>query len=319
MKLVSSTGNPRLAMVHVAADARGRRVEFVDSVQPPRPRSEKWVVIVSTMFGCPVGCRMCDAGGWTEGRLNAAEILWQVRTAVGLRFPSGRPQTRMLKIQMARMGEPSLNPSVIEALAALPAEFPGTRVTASVSTVAPRRAERFVERLRQIKDLRYSGGRFQLQFSIHSTDPEHRSWLCPVESLSLHQMAAIGKGFRAPGDRKITLNFCLIEGFPIDMGVIRDTFDPEDFVIKLTPLNPTAAARRWRLSSLIGPGTESRARPLVDALAQAGFDVLLSIGEYDENTIGSNCGQYAVRGPALPSVGAGRFTARPLVVKAAHG
>ena len=292
MRLLSSTGDPELAMVHVAEDDRGRRIEFVDSVQPPRPRSEKWVVIVSTMFGCPVGCLMCDAGGRPGGPVDAGGILWQVRTAVGQRFPSGRPDTRMLKVQFARMGDPCLNPAVIGALEALPGEYPGTPVVASVSTVGLRGSSRFLERLRAVKDLSYGDGRFQLQFSVHSTDADARRRLIPARTMPLHEMARAGEAFRAPGDKKVTLNFCLIEGVPIDPAVVRGVFDPEHFLVKLTPLNPTARASSHGLRSVIGPGSEDAAAPIVEAFNDQGFETILSVGEYEENQIGSNCGMY---------------------------
>ena len=292
MRLVSSSGDPELAMVHVAEDDLGRRIEFVDSVQPPRPRSEKWVVIVSTLFGCPVGCRMCDAGGRPQGMLSAEEMLWQVRTAVARLSSAGRPPTSMLKVQFARMGEPSLNPAVIEALDMLPGEFPSTTVVASVSTIAPAGSGRFLSRLREVKERWYAGGRFQLQFSVHSTDPGRRAWLCPARTLSLDEMASAGTAFRVAGDKKVTLNFCLIEGMPLDPAVVRGAFDPEHFLVKLTPLNPTARAAAHGLRSVIGPGTEGRAAPVMDAFREQGFETILSIGEYEENRIGSNCGMY---------------------------
>jgi len=292
MRLLSSTGDPELAMVHVAEDNEGRRFEFVDSVQPPRPRSEKWVVIVSTMFGCPVGCRMCDAGGRPGGPIDAEGILWQVDAAVRQRFPSGRPETGMLKVQFARMGDPSLNPAVIEALDALPGRYPGTSVVASVSTVGLVGSRRFLRGLREVKDRRYGQGRFQLQFSVHSTNPVARRELIPARTMSLREMAAAGEAFRAPGDKRVTLNFCLIEGVPLDPAAVREAFDPEHFLVKLTPLNPTASSRRWGLRSVVGPGTESRADPIVAAFRAQGFETILSIGRYEENQIGSNCGLY---------------------------
>lgn len=295
MRLLSSTGDPELAMVHVAEDEEGRRIEFVDSVQPPRPRSEKWVVIVSTMFGCPVRCLMCDAGGRSGGPIDAEGILWQIDTAVKQRFPSGRPDTRMLKVQFARMGDPSLNPSVIEALEALPGEYPETSVVASVSTVGLSGSSRFIDRLRAVKDRSYGDGRFQLQFSIHSTDADARLRLIPVRTMSLREMARAGEAFRSPGDKKVTLNFCLIEGVPIDPAAVREAFDPEHFLVKLTPLNPTASSKRWGLRSVVGPGTEARADPIVAAFRAQGFETLLSIGRFEENQIGSNCGLYLGR------------------------
>lgn len=295
MRLITSTGNPDLAMVHIGEDDQGRRFEFVDSIQPPRLRSEKWVVIVSTMYGCPIGCQMCDAGGGFQGRMDAEGMLWQVRTAVEERFGDGVPATDMLKVQFARMGDPALNPEVLDALVSLRTGYPSTNVVASVSTVAPRTADGFLQGLSRVKDEHYPDGRFQLQFSIHSSDPEARRRICPARTLSFEEMASAGRAFRAPGDKRITLNFCLIEGVPLDPKAVRRYFDPEDFLIKLTPLNPTLRAKRAGLVSIIGEGREDRARGIIEGFRDQGYDVLLSIGEYEENQIGSNCGQYLGR------------------------
>lgn len=282
-------------MVHVAEDDQGRQLEFVDSIQPPRTREQKWVVIVSTMFGCPVGCQMCDAGGGFKGRVDTEGMLWQVRQAVAQRFGNGGPRTDMLKVQFARMGEPTLNGDVLETLVGLRRAYQGTNVVASVSTVGPMASVDFLRRLRDVKDEHYPDGAFQLQFSIHSTDLEVRSRLCPIKTLSFDEMAEVGRAFRTEGDKKITLNFCLIDGVPIDPVVVRNHFDPEHFLIKLTPLNPTKRAEGSGLVSLIGEGREDAARDFVEAFQAQGFDVLLSIGEYEENQIGSNCGQYLGR------------------------
>ena len=301
MRLISSSGNPDLAMVYVAEDEEGRRLEFVDSIQPPRTREEKWVVIVSTMFGCPVGCQMCDAGGDFQGKVDAEGMLWQVRQAVKERFDNGSPRTEMLKVQFARMGEPALNEAVLVALVGLRAEYPETNVHASVSTVGPTVSKAFIDRLQRVKDEHYPNGRFQLQFSIHSTDPDVRRQLCPIRTLSFEEMARVGAGFRKPGDKRVTLNFCLIEGITIDPEVVRRYFDPEQFLIKLTPLNPTDRARSAGLRTLIDKDNERPAQFYIDAFREQGFDVLLSIGEYEENQIGSNCGQYLGRIAARPS------------------
>jgi len=49
------------------------------------------------------------------------------------------------------------------------------------------------------------------------------------------------------------------------------------------------------LVSLIEKDREDAARDYIEAFQAQGFDVLLSIGEYEENQIGSNCGQYLGR------------------------
>ncbi|MFV1949484.1 MAG: radical SAM protein, partial [Anaerolineales bacterium] len=94
------------------------------------------------------------------------------------------------------------------------------------------------------------------------------------------------------GDRKITLNFALAEESPVDPQVLLKYFDPEKFLIKITPLNPTYQAISTGLKSFIDPENKLDVYPELVAIRDAGYQVILSIGEQEENQIGSNCGQY---------------------------
>jgi 23S rRNA (adenine2503-C2)-methyltransferase len=264
-------------------------LEFVESVQPPVPLEDKWVLIVSTLFGCPVGCPFCDAGNFYEGRLTAAEILDQVDYLVRRRFPEGEPGTRRLKIQFARMGEPALNPAVLDVLERLPALYPAGILFPSLSTVAPAGRDAFFASLADIKNGIY-GDRFQLQFSLHSTEPEARAWLVPTAKWDLETIAEYGMSFHRAGERKVTLNFALAEGIPVDPELLRKVFDPACFLIKITPVNPTYQAARNRIASRVSP--DGRDRGLAAELRGLGFEVILSVGELEENHIGSNCGQH---------------------------
>ncbi len=304
MKLVSEYGNDDIAKVYVArmreADTSKRRlVEFVESVQPPLPREKKWVVIVSSMFGCPIGCRMCDAGGDFLGRLTAGEILEQIGYVVRRRFPDAVVPVQKFKVQFARMGEPSLNPAVLEAMERLPEAVSAPGLNVSMSTVAPANAQtaRFFEQLVGLKDRLYPGGRFQLQFSIHTTDPALRDVLIPAAKWPFEKIAEYGARFAHPeaGDKKVTLNFAPVKGYPIDAHAIRSQFDPDKFMIKLTPLNPTVRSSMEALESAIRPDDLDSSRLLVEDFEEQGFDVVLSIGELEENKIGSNCGQFIQR------------------------
>ncbi len=82
---------------------------------------------------------------------------------------------------------------------------------------------------------------------------------------------------------------------PIDATVLRRHFDPDLFLVKLTPLNPTERAVANGLHSGFDPRDTDAAGPLVRELEQEGFRVILSIGELQENQIGSNCGQFVTR------------------------
>jgi 23S rRNA (adenine2503-C2)-methyltransferase len=304
MKIIAEYGNENLAKVYVAEmrehDQSGRHlVEFVESLQPPIPRDKKWVLIVSSMFGCPVRCKMCDAGGDFAGRMTAEEIISQIDYVVRRRFPDGIVPIPKFKIQFARMGEPALNPAVIDALVDLPEAFDAPGLHVSLSTIAPTGggSEDFFERLIRVKEELYPDGRFQLQFSIHTTDEAKRDELIPARKWSLAQIAAYGERFSSPedGDKKVTLNFAPAEGYPIDAEAVRRYFDPSKFVVKLTPLNPTVRSHEESLRSMIDPFDRTSSEQLVDSLAKQGFDVILSIGEPEENLIGSNCGQFVQR------------------------
>lgn len=293
MRIIAATGREEIAIVYIAELSVGREIEFVESVQPPLPREEKWVLLVSTLFGCPVGCAMCDAGGGYRGKLNKEEIFAQIDYLVKRRFPDGRVPVGKFKIQFARMGEPALNPHVLEVLEELPGRYDAPGLLPSLSTVAPHGSDGFFEELLRIKRKLYPGDRFQLQFSIHTTDPQLRDWLIPVKKWDFPKIAAYGERFQ--GDRKVTLNFALAKEAPLDVPVLSRYFSPERFLVKITPLNPTHRARAHGLSSYIDPYRPDKDYKIVRDLRAAGFEVLVSIGEVEENQIGSNCGQYVLR------------------------
>ena len=69
MNIIASTGKEEVAIVYIAEFGEGKRIELVDALQPPWPREHKWVLIVSTLKGCPIRCPICDAGGDYRGRL----------------------------------------------------------------------------------------------------------------------------------------------------------------------------------------------------------------------------------------------------------
>jgi 23S rRNA (adenine2503-C2)-methyltransferase len=295
MKVIASAGTEDVALVYIAEMSQGRLVEFVESVQPPIPREKKWVLLVSTMFGCPIGCQMCDAGGYYQGKPSKEEICAQIDFLVRQRFPDGRVPAEQFKIQFARMGEPALNPAVLDVLDELPQRYHAPGLMPSISTVAPAGTERFFERLLAIKQARYPGGHFQFQFSIHTTDATWRDRIIPAKKWTFAQMADYGARFYTPGDRKITLNFALARQAPVDPAVLRAHFDPDKFLIKITPLNPTYRARESQLTTYIDPLGEADSYTAVQALRAAGYQVIVSVGEAEENYIGSNCGQYIRR------------------------
>jgi 23S rRNA (adenine2503-C2)-methyltransferase len=119
---------------------------------------------------------------------------------------------------------------------------------------------------------------------------EKRDWLVPVRKWSFERISEYGERFCDDNERKVTLNFALGEDMPVDPVVLRDNFNPEKFFIKITPINPTYQSVKHNISSRITPEEEDY--QLLEDIREMGFEVLLSIGEWEENHIGSNCGQH---------------------------
>jgi 23S rRNA (adenine2503-C2)-methyltransferase len=291
MKIVARAGKDDIAIVYICEIGRGKLVECVESLQPPRPRSEKWVLLISVMCGCPIGCAMCDAGGSYHGKLTEEEIFEQIEFLVRRHHPDLRVPSRQFKVQLSRMGEPSLNQAVAEVLKKLPSRLDAPGLMPSLSTVAPAGTEKFFERLLEVKHERYADGAFQLQFSLHTTNLELRDKIIPGKKWKFAEIAAYGNRFYAPGDRKITLNFALSDMAAIDTAMLLDHFSPEKYLIKITPINPTHRALANQLSSYFDNNLPDKGIALSNSMIKAGYEVIVSIGNLEENFIGSNCGQ----------------------------
>ena len=291
MEIIKKIGTGKIAQLYVAK-VGGHLIEFAESIQPPLTREDKWVIIISCLHGCPVKCLMCDAGQKYYGKLSKEEMFQQIDYIVDKRYPDRKVPTKKFKIQFTRMGEPAFNPAVLEALRELPSRYNAPGLLPSFSTVGPQGCDDLLSELKEIKEQHYSKGMFKMQFSIHTTDEKRRDELIPIKKMTFSEIGEFGKEFFEPGDRKITLNFIVMNEYPIDLDVIEKHFDPEIFVLKFTPLNPTGKSKENKLSTKLDPHNEDSIKKLIEDARGRGYDVIVSIGDLEENEIGSNCGMY---------------------------
>ena len=291
MEIVSVTGREDLALVYIAKTANGDFLEFVESLQPPKPRAEKWVLIVSTLYGCPVTCKMCDAGNYYHGRITKEGIFAQIDYMVSKRYPDSYIPSKQLKVQFARMGEPSFNMNVLQVIEEFDLYYKAPGFMPSVSTIAPLGTDKFFDELLRIKSEKTGFAGFQMQFSIHTTDFKKRDELIPVKKWDFKKISKYGDKFYKPGDRKITLNFAASYQYPVNPGVIEEYFSPDKYLIKITPLNPTYNSVKSGLKSLVNEESPGELIKLVEDFRKQNYEVLVSIGEPEENLLGSNCGQ----------------------------
>ena len=289
MQVIYKTGNDDLASVYIAQNESSKLIEFVESVPPPYKINEKWVLIISTLYGCPAKCKFCDAGNFYSGKPSKEEILFQIDYLIRNRFGGNNVPSEKFKIQFSRMGEPTFNPAVLEALKEIPSRYDAPGFYPSLSTIAPTSAEPFLNELIDIKNILYKD-HFQFQFSIHSTDIDQRNWLIPVKTWSFEKMAEFGKKFHKDSDQKVTLNFALASNSIVEPKVLSKYFDPKSFLIKITPVNPTYKATVNNFNAKTR--NEQAYQPVVNEFKSFGYKVIVSIGDLKENEIGSNCGQH---------------------------
>lgn len=186
-------------------------------------RRDRWMIGVSTMSGCPVGCKFCATGKMGRYRnLTGDEIVEQVEF-VKSRHVECFGDSRENKINYTRMGEPFLNiDSVRNAIDSVNMSHPGV-VHHYVSTIGVRGS-----------DFSWIEGNITLQISLHSLDEERRNWLIPFSrKMSIEELGQI----RTRSNLKTTVNLTLVDRSDFDIDKLRKYFDPDFFFIKISPIN----------------------------------------------------------------------------------
>jgi len=292
MKILGKSTIKGISSVYIAeTENKDGLIEFVD-VEPviDEKRIKKWVIILSTQIGCPASCIICDAGGSFLRNLSLYELIFQVNYLVRKR-KINTTDIEKLKIQFARMGEPSLNDAVIEAIVELKKLY--DNCIPCVSTIAPLGREKWFNELNELRDEFYD---FQMQFSIFTTDKKKRDEIIKFPIYDLDWISNFGEKFFRKGKRKIILNFPVNGEFPIDTDKINRIFSKESFIVKFTPINPTEKVKEQNiLTKNYCNIVEDRIDEIICNLDKMGFDTIKSIGEMKENIVGSNCGQSVVR------------------------
>lgn len=283
--------------VNVKADCLG-----LDRVPSPirhtelLPLEDKWVITISTQYGCSMGCTFCDVPKVGPGR-NATEkdLVRQILTGVKLHPEVQR--TKRLNIHFARMGEPTWNPHVLDATKWCKTNLdPEFKIHPVVSTMMPRKnawLKTFIYTWMRIKN-RLLQGNAGLQLSINSTDECERAVMFGGSACTLEEIARIMEGI-IPNGRKITLNFA-VAGYTIDPDVLLQYFDPDDYIVKLTPMHKTQSCASSGVNTQGDYTTYSPYREDEERLTQAGYDVLVFIASREEDEGRITCGNAILAG-----------------------
>lgn len=271
------------------------------------PLTEKWVVTISTQYGCSMGCKFCDVPKIGRGK-NATLNDLDSQIINALSFHKEIDFTKRLNIHYARMGEPTFNFNVLEnakTLNNLVKPFIGeSLIHPVVSTMLPKKNKKLFNFLdiwcNEIKNGIYKGDA-GLQFSINSTSDEQRDDMFSSNSLSLKEIGELAKLLPIPKGRKYALNFALADGYIIDPDILLKYFNPEYFMCKITPLHNTNSCID---NNIITSDGYDKYTPYIDIenkLKKAGYDVIVFIPSYDEDLGLITCGNVILSGN-LPKV-----------------
>lgn len=259
------------------------------------PLEEKWVVTISSQYGCSMGCTFCDVPKVGSGR-NATvnDIYLQVEQAIYL-HPEVK-YTDRLNIHVARMGEPTFNKNVITAIKGLchiiPSVFHWHPVVSTMMPKANMQLEKFLTDWMNIKNIQQKG-EAGLQLSINSTDNVSRNEMFRNSSLSLEKISEVmRKVLDKTGliGRKIALNFAVHDNSIINGEKLRNLFDPRMFMCKITPMHMTNSCRSKNIITNSGYEYYHPYKEYEKELKDAGFDVIVFIPSREEDESRITCG-----------------------------
>jgi len=203
-------------------DAIGRKQNRLDNTSLGS-RSERWMVGVSCMHGCPVRCGFCQTGAFkTCKNLTTKEVVDQFMFVLAQNAGISCKNSREFKINYTRMGEPFLNIDAIKgAINHISQLVPDTHHF--VSTIGIRDS-----------DFSWITGNTTLQISLHSLDESRRNELIPFHNkMTIKELGQI----RTRSNLKTTVNLTLVDKKDFNISKLKEYFDPEYFFIKLSPIN----------------------------------------------------------------------------------
>jgi 23S rRNA (adenine2503-C2)-methyltransferase len=260
------------------------------------PLVEKWVCTISTQYGCSMGCQFCDVPKAGSG-INASFADMQQEILGVLSLHPEVQSTSRFNVHFTRMGEPTFNHNVLSVALWLRNHLPNFNVHPVVSTMMPKNNDRlygFIKYWMDIKNVLYDG-EAGLQLSINSTDEDERE---KMFNGNADPLLIIGKKLRdiEVVGRKITLNFAVAQ-WQINPLVLLRHFDPDKFIVKLTPMHKTTEAVHNGIQTR-GDYTEHYPyQSYEESLKVAGYDVLVFIASKEEDESRITCGNAILSQP----------------------
>ncbi len=271
------------------------------------PLSEKWVITLSTQYGCSMKCNFCDCPNIPfKGNVSFEDLKKQFYSALVV-YPEVT-YTDRLNIHFARMGEPTFNDGVIMFTHWLQhnkltiQRETGKRfevIHPVFTTMMPRSVGDLKHKLSHwcgaIKNNTFNG-QAGLQISINSTDETQRNDMFAGKQMTLDAISEMVSDLPEPIGRKYCLNFAYTEDSIIDPILLSELFSPLKFMVKITPIHNNNACRDNGIETIDGYTSYSPYRQIEKEFIAAGFDVLVFIPSFAEEKGLITCGNAILGG-----------------------
>ncbi len=281
---------------NIKADFLGLKKE-INGVKHQKmlPLSKKWVITISTQYGCSMGCKFCDVPKVGKGT-NASfrDLVNQVMIAMGDGISSGQlGECERVNLHYARMGEPTFNMNVIESAKWFKEYFDllDHKYHPVVSTMMPKNNKHLVHFLDGWMGIKNNilEGEAGLQLSINTTNEEERQRIFNCNALTLEKISEIVNKYSVAG-RKITLNFAIHDNTEIDAKKLSNLFDTKRFLVKITPIHNTYTSGKNNLQLTKGYHSYEPYKKHEEELKKYGFDVIVFIPSIEEDKSMITCG-----------------------------
>lgn len=243
--------------------------------------AERTVLCISTMCGCPMGCRFCGTGDYFVRSLSTDEIVGQAEYILETQLGGLKPSViKKLQIMVMSMGEPALNKALEQAFEILYAKYPNAALL--ISSSGPKVDYHWINQMsRRIPTV-------GLQFSIHESTDEARDKLIPFKAkLTLEEIAEVGLQWHLVTGRKPYFNYCAHEGNNKDEDVnrLQELFGSHIW-------EATVSVICERDSHAVATNNKQRdlAIEFGNKLLAAGYNVRV-FDPAGQDTIGGGCGQ----------------------------
>ena len=115
-------------------------------------------------------------------------------------------------------------------------------------------------------------------------------------SLTLEEISEIVTSLPIPKGRKYALNFALADNYEVDAVRLRELFEPDKCMVKITPLHVTHSCEENNIKTTDGYTSFVPYQRVEQDLINVGFEVLIFVPSMDEDEGRITCGNAILSG-----------------------